>query len=97
LILTIEQMFLLLRWAPAGIIRTLGDQISALILAARLEDTYALLSPLLLARTPFRLLDATGAHVQARGEAVNTFLDRIAAERTEGGWVVQHSPKGKGI
>jgi hypothetical protein len=66
--------------------RDLGDQISALILSSRIEDAYALLSPLLLTRTPFRLLDAIGAHV--RGEAVNAFLDRIGAERTEGGWVV---------
>lgn len=66
--------------------RDLGDQIAALVAVERLEDAYALLSPILLARTPFRLLDAIGARV--RGAAVNAFLDRIAAERTEGGWVV---------
>jgi hypothetical protein len=68
--------------------RDLGDQISVLVAAARLEEAYVLLSPLLLTRTPFRLLDAIGAHAQARGEMVNAFLDRIAAEHTEGGWVV---------
>lgn len=66
--------------------RDLGDQVSALVAGERIEDAYALLSPVLLTRTPFRLLDAIGA--QVRGEAVDAFLKRIASERTEGGWVV---------
>lgn len=66
--------------------RNLGTQLSALVLSERFEETCVLLSRLLLTRTPFRLLDVIGAHVRA--ETVNAFLDRIAAERTEGGWVV---------
>jgi hypothetical protein len=48
-----------------------------------------LLAPVLAERTPFRLLDRIGAAVAVGPiPATNTFLNCIAAEGTEGGWVV---------
>ncbi len=53
------------------------------------EQAYALLAPVLGERTPFRLLDRIGAPIGAAPlRQVNRFLDRVAAERTQGGWVV---------
>jgi hypothetical protein len=54
-----------------------------------IEQGYALLAPVLAQRTPFRLLGLIGEAV-GRGpmSEVNAFLERIAAEETEGGWVV---------
>ncbi|MBN1485778.1 MAG: DNA alkylation repair protein [Chloroflexia bacterium] len=69
--------------------RELGRRIAALVQAGRPTQGYSLLAPLLAERTPFRLLDLIGAAVGAgpRPET-NAFLERIAADRTEGGWVV---------
>jgi 3-methyladenine DNA glycosylase AlkD len=69
--------------------RELGKQIAALVQAAQVEQAYALLSPVLAERTPFRLLDLIGEAVGAGPiETANAFLDRIAADKAEGGWVV---------
>ena len=49
----------------------------------------ALLAPVLAERTPFRLLGHISEAVGTGPlEAVNPFLEHIAAARTEGGWVV---------
>ncbi len=54
-----------------------------------LKDAGDLLSPVLAARTPFRLLDAIGAGVgNVHLDPVNAFLDQVASQRTMGGWVV---------
>jgi hypothetical protein len=67
----------------------LGKRIATLVRAGQLEQGYELLAPVLAERTPFPKLGLVGEAVGAESvEAVNTFLDRIAAERTEGGWVV---------
>lgn len=67
----------------------LGKQISTLVQANQPGKAYALLAPILAERTPFRMLDRIGAAIGAGSlEAVNPFLERIAAARTEGGWVV---------
>jgi len=67
----------------------LGRQIAALVQAGQRNKAYALLSPVLAERTPFRLLDRIGAAIGAgRLPAVNAFLNRVADARTEGGWVV---------
>jgi 3-methyladenine DNA glycosylase AlkD len=67
----------------------LGQRLAALVQAGQPEQAYALLAPTLAERTPFRLLDRIGAAVGGGPLAeTHTFLDRVAAERTEGGWVV---------
>ena len=69
--------------------RDLGKRLAALILAGRTEQAYACLSPVLAQRTPFAMLRFIGEPVGMEPlEPVNAFLDRIAADKTEGGWVV---------
>ena len=69
--------------------RELGGQIATLVQTRETEDAYALLAPVLAERTPFRLLDLIGEAVGAEPmETVNIFLDCIAVDKTEGGWVV---------
>lgn len=69
--------------------RALGKQIARRVADEETEAAYALLAPVLAERTPFRLLGIIGAAVGAEPLVpVNDFLERIAAERTEGGWVV---------
>jgi len=73
----------------AGQADQLGKQIAVLVQASQPEQAYALLAPSLAERTPFRLLDRIGAEVGAGPlAATNAFLDHVAAERSEGGWVV---------
>ena len=73
----------------------LGQLISALVNDGQIADAYALLAPVLAERTPFRLLDRIGAAIGVGPvEAVNTFLDHIAAHKTMGGWVVIASALG---
>jgi 3-methyladenine DNA glycosylase AlkD len=67
----------------------LGVQVTALAQAGQPEQAYALLSPVLAERTPFRLLDRIGQAVGAgRLAQANVLLEQIAAKGTEGGWVV---------
>lgn len=69
--------------------RELGERIAILVTDRRFEEAGDLLYPVLLERTPFRLLDEVGGRVGAEPlDAVNVFLDRVAAQRTMGGWVV---------
>jgi hypothetical protein len=67
----------------------LGTQVQALVRSEQRDDAYSLLAPILAERTPFRYLDRIG---KAAGVGplpqTNAFLERIAAEKTEGGWVV---------
>ena len=67
----------------------LGQRVAALVQTGQFDTASALLAPVLAERTPFRLLRRVGEAVGAGAlETVNPFLDRIAADRTEGGWVV---------
>jgi 3-methyladenine DNA glycosylase AlkD len=69
--------------------RALGRRIAARVQAGEIEEAYALLAPVLAQRTPFPRLGLIGEAVGAGPlEATNGFLERIAAEGTEGGWVV---------
>jgi len=55
----------------------------------RFDEACDFLFPLLAGRTPFRLLDVIGARTgKELPEAVNPFLDRVAAQRTMGGGTV---------
>jgi hypothetical protein len=75
--------------------RELGKRIAALVQAGQIAQAYALLAPVLAERTPFRLLNRIGEAVGARPlGAANDFLERIAADKTEGGWVVIGSALG---
>ncbi|HSR35354.1 MAG TPA: DNA alkylation repair protein [Anaerolineae bacterium] len=74
----------------------LGVQVAALAQAGQADQAYALLSPILARRTPFRLLDRIGQAVGAgRLAQANVLLERIAANGTEGGWVVIGSALGQ--
>ena len=69
--------------------RELGKRIAGLVQAGQPDKAYALLAPVLAERTPFRLLDRIGEAVGSGPlVATNAFLERIAADKTEGGWVV---------
>jgi 3-methyladenine DNA glycosylase AlkD len=74
----------------------LGQRIAALVETGNPEGAYGLLAPVLAERTPFRLLGRIGEPIGVGPlEAVNPFLEHIAAERTEGGWVVIGSGLGQ--
>jgi len=76
--------------------RDLGQRIAALVQAGRMSAACALLAPVLAERTPFPILGYLGKAIGAGPlEAVNRFLDRVAAARTEGGWVVIGSALGQ--
>jgi hypothetical protein len=67
----------------------LGGRLAALVKDKQISDAYAILAPVLAERTPFRYLQRIGWAVgRFTTPAVNQFLDRIADEKTEGGWVV---------
>ena len=74
----------------------MGRRIAALVQDGQPEQAYVLLAPVLARRTPYRLLGRIGKVVGAGPlPATNAFLERIAAERTEGGWVVIGSALGQ--
>jgi 3-methyladenine DNA glycosylase AlkD len=82
----------------------LGERIAALVQAGQIRPAYDLLAPVLAERTPFRLLGRIGEVIGAgslgearpeHGRRVSAFLDRVAAARTEGGWVVIGSALGQ--
>ncbi len=74
----------------------LGARVAALVRGDQPAAAYALLAPILAERTPFRLLDRVGGVVGAGDLApVNALLERIAAGRTEGGWVIVASALGQ--
>jgi hypothetical protein len=67
----------------------LGERLAGAIRAGRPDEAYGLLVPVLAQRTPFQLLDLIGAAIGSGPlPPVNDFLRRIAADRSEGGWVV---------
>jgi hypothetical protein len=67
----------------------LGQRVSELVAAGRTRQAYALLEPVLAARTRFPILGRIGEIVGAGPpQTVDSFLERIAEAKTEGGWVV---------
>lgn len=67
----------------------LGEQISPLIQAGQSEAAYALLTPVLAEKTPFPILERIGKTFGAGPlDSVNEFIERIAADKTMGGWVI---------
>ncbi len=72
-----------------------GARIAALVQAGKMRQAHFLLAPVLAERTPFRFLGRIGEAVGAGSlDEVNLFLEHIAAEKTEGGWVVIASALG---
>jgi 3-methyladenine DNA glycosylase AlkD len=69
--------------------RQLGAQISNQVRAGSIEAAHALLSPVLNKRTPFDKLRIIGYPIgETPKEQSDAFIERIAGEKTEGGWVV---------
>ncbi|MFQ5614892.1 MAG: DNA alkylation repair protein [Anaerolineales bacterium] len=69
--------------------RELGGRIAALVQAGQIAAAYDLLSPVLAERTRFVMLRHIGAAAGVGPlQAVNDFMERVAAEKTIGGWVV---------
>jgi len=67
----------------------LGQRLAVLVEAEQSEEACTLLAPTLAQRTPFRYLDRIGKAVgQGPLPTTNVFLEHLAAEKTEGGWVV---------
>jgi 3-methyladenine DNA glycosylase AlkD len=72
--------------------RDLGERIATLVGDGQVVDAYDLLSPVLAERTPFDMLRRIGEPVGAGPQkGIDAFLDLIATDRTEGGWVVIQS------
>jgi 3-methyladenine DNA glycosylase AlkD len=72
--------------------RALGARIAALVGDGQVLGAYDLLSPVLAERTPFDMLRRIGRPVGAcPQEEIDAFLDLIATDKTEGGWVVIQS------
>jgi hypothetical protein len=74
----------------------LGADVAALVQSGQPERAHALLTPVLAERTPFRLLDRIGKRIGAYPlpETI-LFLQQIADQRTEGGWVIIGSALGQ--
>jgi len=69
--------------------REMGSSLGDMLYERKIERAYQRLYPVLAERTSFRLLDIIGSIVgQCPQQEVNLFIDRIAADRTMGGWVV---------
>lgn len=69
--------------------RTLGTRIAAVLSDQDVKGAYGILAPVLAERTPFRLLDLIGAGcTEVPINIMDSFLNLVAEERTEGGWVV---------
>jgi hypothetical protein len=69
--------------------RELGGQVAALVQAGQITEAYALLAPVLAGRTTFDLLRRIGVPAGIGSlDQVDAFLEVIATDKTEGGWVV---------
>jgi 3-methyladenine DNA glycosylase AlkD len=72
--------------------REWGARIAALVEDGQVVEAYDLLSPILAERTPFAMLRRIGEPVGACPQKeIDAFLDLIAVDKTEGGWVVIQS------
>ena len=69
--------------------KTMGNRLSSLVNQGQLTQAQAILDPVLRSRTRFALLDIIGVAVgSGRRPKVDTFLEKVASDKTEGGWVV---------
>jgi 3-methyladenine DNA glycosylase AlkD len=69
--------------------RALGARLAPLVRDGQINKAYTLLAPVLRARTKFDVLRRIAGPVGAEPlDPVNAFLARVAADSTEGGWVV---------
>jgi len=74
----------------------LGKRIAALVQSGQPDEAYTLLAPVLAGRTPFNVLGRIGQAIGAGPlPGVNAFLEQVAADKTEGGWVVVGSALGR--
>jgi 3-methyladenine DNA glycosylase AlkD len=74
----------------------LGERIAALVAYGQITKAHTLVAPVLAQRTPFRLLGRIGEAVGACPlDEANRFLERVAHDRAEGGWVVLGSTLGQ--
>jgi 3-methyladenine DNA glycosylase AlkD len=74
----------------------LGTRIASLVQAGQLRQAYTLLAPVLAERTRFPVLGRIGETIAVGpSDKVNALLKHIAAQRTEGGWVVIGNALGK--
>jgi 3-methyladenine DNA glycosylase AlkD len=72
--------------------RNLGQRLATLVEDGQITQAYDLLAPVLAERTPFAMLRRVGEPVGACPQkAIDAFLNLIAVDRTEGGWVVIQS------
>jgi 3-methyladenine DNA glycosylase AlkD len=69
--------------------RELGQRIAECVRDGRSVEAYELLSPILAERTPFDILRRIAEPIgPSPWERVDAFLNLIATDKTEGGWVV---------
>ena len=77
--------------------RELGQRIAVLVQERQIEKAYTLLAPVLAERTSFDMLRRISEPVGVESikpacpehsRRVNAFLERVAADKTEGGWVI---------
>ncbi len=69
--------------------RDLGARLAGLVQWGELSEAYSLLFPVLSERTKFDILRLIGHPIGREPlSQVNTFLELIAADKSEGGWVV---------
>ena len=69
--------------------RDLGARLASLVQRGELTEAYSLLFPVLSERTKFDMLRLIGHPIGRKPlDQVNTFLELIAADKTEGGWVI---------
>jgi len=74
----------------ASAAKDLGRRVADLLQNGQTEAAYGLLTPILAERTPFRWLDRLASAIGGAAPPVlaNNLLERIAQDRTMGGWVV---------
>ncbi|MGB7117984.1 MAG: DNA alkylation repair protein [Anaerolineales bacterium] len=69
--------------------RDLGARLAGLVQRGELPEAYSLLFPVLSERTKFDMLRLIGHPIGMEPlSQVNTFLELIGADKTEGGWVI---------
>lgn len=75
--------------------RTLGQKLASLLNKDKVVQAYDLLEPVLSEKTPFLALDQIGYSVgESLLKPANSLLEKIAQEKTMGGWVVIGSTLG---
>jgi hypothetical protein len=75
--------------------RTVGQNLASMLHKGEIAKAYTLLEPILSERTPFPALNQIGCAVgECPLELANALLERIAQEKTMGGWVVIGSALG---